>query len=61
MTAPRPRNVSVLATMAVLFAAATAAAAEPVVLFDGKTLDGWDVLTCEAVVENGAILLKAGN
>jgi hypothetical protein len=30
-------------------------------LFDGKTLDGWDVLTCEATVENGAILLKAGN
>ena len=30
-------------------------AAEPVVLFDGRTLDGWDVLTCEAVVQDGAI------
>ena len=30
-------------------------------LFNGKNLDGWDVLKCEAVVENGQILLKAGN
>ncbi len=30
-------------------------------LFDGKSLDGWDVLKCEAVVENGNILIKAGN
>lgn len=37
------------------------AAAEPVVLFDGKTLDGWDVIGCEAVVQDGAILLKSGN
>jgi hypothetical protein len=36
-------------------------AAEPVVLFDGKTLDGWDVINCEAVVQDGAILLQAGN
>ena len=34
---------------------------EPVSLFDGKTLEGWDVLTCEAVVQDKAILLKAGN
>jgi hypothetical protein len=32
-----------------------------VALFDGKTLTGWDVLKCEADVENGSILLKAGN
>jgi hypothetical protein len=32
-----------------------------VALFDGKTLEGWDVLKCEAVVENGSILLRAGN
>lgn len=38
-----------------------AAAAEPVSLFDGRTLDGWDVLTCEAVVQDGVILLQAGN
>lgn len=37
------------------------AAAEPVSLFDGRTLEGWDVRTCEAVVQDGAILLQAGN
>lgn len=36
-------------------------AGERVTLFDGKTLEGWDVLGCEAVVQDGAILLKAGN
>ncbi len=36
-------------------------AAEPVALFDGRTLDGWDVITCEAVVQDGAILLQSGN
>jgi predicted alpha-1,2-mannosidase len=30
-------------------------------LFDGKTLHGWKVVDCEADVEDGAILLKAGN
>lgn len=30
-------------------------------LFDGKTLEGWSVLKCEAVLDNGEILLKAGN
>jgi hypothetical protein len=30
-------------------------------LFDGKTLDGWDVIGCEAIVRDGAILLKSGN
>jgi hypothetical protein len=34
---------------------------EPVSLFDGKTLNGWKVISCEAVVQDGAILLKAGN
>ena len=60
--------VSVTARYFVLFAVVVAAcgfvtadASEPVTLFDGKTLDGWDVLTCEAVVQDGAILLKAGN
>jgi hypothetical protein len=36
-------------------------AKEPVSLFDGKTLGGWKVLGCEAVVRDGAILLEAGN
>ena len=30
-------------------------------LFDGKTLDGWTVLGCEAEVDDGTIFLKAGN
>ncbi len=34
---------------------------ERVALFDGKTLDGWTVLKCEAVVDDGDILLAAGN
>jgi hypothetical protein len=38
-----------------------AVAAEPAGLFDGRTLDGWDVIACEAVVQDGAILLKSGN
>src|SRR5512140_2242346 len=36
-------------------------AGQRVALFDGKTLDGWDVLKCEAVVDQGEILLKTGN
>jgi len=36
-------------------------AAEPVALFDGKSLDGWEVIGCEAVVQEGAILVKDGN
>ena len=32
-----------------------------VALFDGSDLDVWDVLKCEAVVDNGEILLKGGN
>ncbi len=30
-------------------------------LFDGKTLDGWTVLKCEAEVDDGDILIVAGN
>lgn len=30
-------------------------------LFDGKTLNGWQVTGCETVVQDGAILLKSGN
>lgn len=30
-------------------------------LFDGRSLDGWKVTGCEAVVQDGAILLKSGN
>ena len=50
-------NVSVLASLVSVWSDA----AEPVSLFDGRTLDGWNVIACEAVVQDGAILLKAGN
>ena len=30
-------------------------------LFNGKTLDGWTVVGCEAEVDDGTIFLKAGN
>ena len=32
-----------------------------VALFDGKNLDAWEVLKCEAVLDQGTILLKSGN
>jgi hypothetical protein len=35
--------------------------AKRVALFDGNTLDGWTLITCEAVVDDGDILLKSGN
>ena len=38
-----------------------AAPGERTSLFDGSTLTGWKVLRCEAVVTNGAILIKDGN
>ena len=58
------RGTSLMSTSLMLGALLTAApahAGEPVSLFDGKTLNGWDMLTCEAGVENGQILLRAGN
>jgi len=38
-----------------------ASAQQPQALFDGKTLQGWTALPCEAEVVHGAILIKAGN
>jgi hypothetical protein len=32
-----------------------------VALFDGKTLNGWTVLKCEATVDNGDVLIVSGN
>ena len=32
-----------------------------IALFDGKTLDGWTVIKCQAEVSNGDILLVSGN
>jgi hypothetical protein len=39
----------------------SAYAQEAVSLFDGKTLNGWKVMKCEAEVVDGAILIKGGN
>ena len=61
MRCPGMRHCFVFVIAAAVFGVEPIRAAEPVVLFDGKTLDGWDVITCEAVVEDGAILLKSGN
>jgi hypothetical protein len=44
-----------------LFATTPTFAADAHLLFDGKSLDQWDVRSCTAVVQDGAILLKAGN
>jgi len=30
-------------------------------LFDGRTLNGWTIITCEAIVDDGDILIKEGN
>lgn len=53
--------ISICSLLVASVLAAWSSAAEPVSLFDGRTLDGWSVLTCEAVVQDGAILLQAGN
>ncbi len=50
-----------MAVLAGVAPAAPASDGKPIALFDGKTLEGWDVLKCEAEVKDGAILLKAGN
>ena len=61
MVTVAPRYLVLCAFLVAAFSFTAADAAEPVTLFDGKTLDGWDVLKCEAVVQDGVILLKAGN
>lgn len=65
------KNILVCGSMAIWLALAHQAVAadgaqapkagQRVALFDGKNLDAWDVLKCEAVVDNGEILIKAGN
>jgi len=57
----RRTSIALLAPGLLWFVAGWAGAAEPVSLFDGKTLEGWDVIGCEALVHDGAILLKSGN
>jgi len=68
------RSTGVAAVLLVLTSVSLARAGKPacsdncgerangwVSLFDGHTLKGWKVTGCEAVVQDGAILLKAGN
>jgi hypothetical protein len=43
------------------FQAAQAAPGCTYSLFDGKTFDGWNVLGCEAAIENGEMVITAGN
>jgi len=51
----------VMGLLFVMSLAAVAADQERVSLFDGKTLEGWTVIGCEAAVDNGDILIKDGN
>ncbi len=50
-----------LTAIAVLLIAETPAADKRVSLFNGKDLDGWTLLKCEATVDDGNILLESGN
>jgi len=57
--------ITTLSAIVVLLVATATVAVEPeaktVDLFDGKTLDGWEIINCEAEVQDGAILIKSGN
>lgn len=53
-------SVTAIAVLAIC-CPATLRSEDAVVLFDGKTLDNWTVLKCEAEVQDGAILVQAGN
>jgi len=57
--------ITTLSALIVLLVATATIAVEPeaktVDLFDGKTLDGWEIINCEAEVQDGAILIKSGN
>ncbi len=59
----RFQRVSVILIAAVLLSSAAWGEEKDksVALFNGKDFTGWDVLGCEAVVQDGAILIKSGN
>lgn len=59
----KPKYISLLVMVVVLSLIAVVARAEDkrVSLFNGKDLEGWTVLQCEATVDNGEILIQAGN
>jgi hypothetical protein len=54
------KTIALLSLVALYNPTRAVAADKPVVLFDGKTLEGWDVLKCGASVQDGAILLQEG-
>jgi hypothetical protein len=51
----------VIATLMLTSCSVFESGGKRVALFDGKTLDGWTVIKCEATVDDGDILLVAGN
>jgi hypothetical protein len=54
-------RVAAFAVVGLFSVPVRAADAPRVPMFDGKSLDGWTVRTCEAVVDGGEILIKDGN
>ena len=54
-------NLFTQSVLAFVACAGIASAQQPQSLFDGKTLQGWQAITCEAEVRDGSILIKAGN
>ena len=61
------KNIQLFLGAALVWACAVATtmqaaeAGQRVCLFDGKTLNGWTLITCEATVEDGNLFIKAGN
>jgi hypothetical protein len=51
----------VMSMLVVMLSMDATAEDERVSLFNGKDLEGWTVLQCEATVDNGEILIQAGN
>lgn len=54
-------SLTTLCFFFVIAASATAETPAAESLFDGETLDRWEVLTCDVEVVDGAILIKGGN
>ncbi len=56
-------NTPVLGLIALiaLLVAVAATAADRVPLFNGKDLNGWTVIKCEAKADNGDVLIQSGN
>ena len=50
-----------LTITAILLTACVSPSSNRIALFNGKNLDGWDILKCEATVDGGEILLVSGN